>query len=268
MNLRYVMYVWLLVVSAAYLTDGQAEDRQPEYQFGPGDIVRIQVYQNPELNLETRVTENGTITFPLIGRVKIGGMTIAAGEQTIAAALKAGGFVKQPQVIVLPTLIRSNQISVLGQVGHPGRYPLETFNTRLSEMIAIAGGVSATGAEIAVVTGTRDGKPFQKEIDISSIFLENRVQDDLMLGGGDVIYVQRMPVFYIYGEVQKPGSYRIERGMTIRQALAQGGGPTIRGTERRLSLFRRSGKGEIDKSPNLSNLIWPDDVLFVGESLF
>ena len=230
--------------------------------------MRIQVYQNPDLTLETRITENGTITFPMIGVVKIGGMTVATAEATIANALKTGGFVKQPQVTVVPTQIRSNQISVLGQVGHPGRFPLETFNTRLSEMIAIAGGITAAGADIAILTGVRDAKPFRKEIDIAAMFLDNKLQDDLFVVGGDVIYVHRMPMFYIYGEVQRPGSYRVERGMTIRQAIAQGGGPTIRGTERRLSLFRRNGNSATETSPNLNNPVRPDDVVYVGESLF
>ena len=268
MILRYfvIAFVWFATIVSA--THAQAQGKQPEYQFGPGDIIRIQVYQNPDLSMETRVTENGTITFPLIGLVKLGGMTVAAGEQTIAAALKAGGYIKQPQVTIVPTQIRSSQISVLGQVAHPGRFLIETFNTRLSELIAIAGGISATGADIAILTGTRDGIPFRKEVDVSSIFLENKLQDDVIVAGGDVIYVHRMPMFYIYGEVQRPGSYRLERGMTIRQALAQGGGPTIRGTEKRLTLFRRSGNSVNETSPNLSSLVRPDDVLYIGESLF
>ena len=268
MNFQKMFSKMLIVLASVFALCAHAQNRQPEYPIGPGDTIRILVYQNPDLTLETRVTENGTITFPLIGVVRIGGMTIAAAETTIANALKAGGFIKQPQVTVVPTQIRSNQISVLGQVGHPGRFPLETFNTRLSEMIAIAGGISLTGADVAVLTGMRDGKPFRAEIDIATMFLDNKLQEDLIVAGGDVIYVHRMPMFYIYGEVQRPGSYRVERGMTIRQALAQGGGPTVRGTERRLTLFRRNGNNMTETSPNLNNPVRPDDVLYVGESLF
>ena len=89
------------------------------------------------------------------------------------------------------------------------------------------------------------------------------------MAGGDVIYVHRAPMFYIYGEVQRPGSYRVERGMTIRQALAQGGGPTPRGTERGLSVRRRNAEGDVETiSPNLNDPVRPDDVLHVRESLF
>jgi len=259
----------LLVLGAAFATSARAQDTQPEYQLGPGDTIRIQVYQNPDLTLETRVTESGNITFPLIGAAKVGGLSIAAAEQRIARALQSGAFIKQPQVNILLLQNRGNQVSVLGQVGKPGRYPLETSNTRLSEMLAIAGGIAPAGADVVILAGTRDGKPFQREIDIANIFLGNRLQDDFVVVGGDVIYVHRAPTFYIYGEVQKAGSYRVERDMTIRQALALGGGLSPRGTERGLSIHRRGADGAIETvSPNLSDRVRPDDVLHVRESLF
>ncbi|MGH8769279.1 MAG: polysaccharide biosynthesis/export family protein, partial [Burkholderiales bacterium] len=142
MNLSRLIPFLMLVLSATFSLGIQAQDKQPEYRFGPGDTVRIQVYQNPDLTLETRVTENGTITFPLIGNVKIGGLTVAAAEVAIADALRLGGYIKQPQVTVMPVLIRSTQVSVLGQVNRPGRYPLETLNINVSEVLAIAGGIA------------------------------------------------------------------------------------------------------------------------------
>jgi len=246
-----------------------AQTAQPEYALGKGDNIRIVVFQNPDLTVETRVTENDTISYPLVGTVKIGGLTIPAAEQIIAKALNDGGFIQKPQVNIQLLQNRGNQVSVIGLVGRPGRYPLETFNTRLSEMIAIAGGIAPTGADVAILTGVRNGAPFRKEIDIPSMFLENNLQNDIVVVGGDVIYVHRMPVFYIYGETQRPGSSRIERGMTVRQALAQSGGLTVRGTERRPKLFRRGADGKVQTlSPALDDLVQPDDVYFITESLF
>jgi polysaccharide export outer membrane protein len=269
MNIRRWLPRLLLVLGAAVATGARAQDTQPEYQLGPGDTIRIQVFQNPDLTLETRVTENGIITFPLVGAAKVGGLSIAAAEQRIARALQSGGFIKQPQVNILLLQSRGNQVSVLGQVGKPGRYPLETSNTRLSEMLAIAGGIGLGGADVAVITGTRGGTPFRREIDIASLFLKATPQDDLVVAGGDVIYIHRAPTFYIYGEVQKPGSYRVERGMTIRQALAQGGGLSPRGTERGLSVYRRDADGAIETlTPSLNDLVQPGDVFHVRESLF
>ena len=256
--------LWLFAAAAA----AQAQERL-EYRLGAGDNIRITVFQNPDLTLETRVSEDGTIGYPLIGTVKVGGMTVAAAERAIAKALRDGKFIDQPQVSILPLTIRSSQVTVLGQVGRPGRYPLETFNTKISEMIAIAGGISSTGADMVILTGQRDGKPYRREIDISSLFLHNKLAGDVTVSGGDVIFVDRAPLFYIYGEVQRPGSYRIERNMTLRHALVQGGGPTARGTERGLRVHRRGADDRVSiLTPGLNDFVYPEDILFVQESTF
>lgn len=259
----------LFMLAAGFGHCLQAQDTSPEYRIGPGDSIRITVYQNPDLTLETRVSENGAINYPLLGAVRIGGMAIASAEMTIAKALQAGNFIQKPQVNIQLLHYRGSQVSVLGQVSRPGRYPLETFNTRLSEMLATAGGITPAGADVVTVTGTRSGKPFRTIIDISNLSQRSQLQDDIVVTGGDVIYVDRAPMFYIHGEVQRPGSYRVERGMTVRQALVQGGGLTPRGTERGLRLYRRGANGAVETlSPDMNDLVRPDDVYQVRESLF
>jgi polysaccharide export outer membrane protein len=259
----------LLLIAAALAFCVHAQSAPAEYALGPGDQIRITVFDNPNLTLETRVSEEGTITYPMIGTVKVGGLTVSLAQQRIAKALEDGNFIMQPQVNILPVQIRSNQVSVLGLVNHAGRFPLETFNTRVSEMIAIAGGISPTGADIVILTGRREGNPYRKEIDIPSLFLDRKTDADVIVMGGDTLYVHRAPMFYIYGEAQRPGSYRIERGMTVRQALVQAGGPTQRGTERSLRMYRRGADNQVQSStPSLNDPVEPDDVLYVGESLF
>jgi polysaccharide export outer membrane protein len=137
-------------------------------------------------------------------------------------------------------------------------------------MIAIAGGVAIAGGDLAILTGERAGKPFRKEIDIARLFGEKGHAEDIAVAGGDVIYVERAPSVYVYGEVNRPGAYRVERGMTLRQALARGGGPTQRGSERNLKLHRRGANGEVQviASPKLDAPVKPEDVLHVGESVF
>jgi polysaccharide biosynthesis/export protein len=240
-----------------------------DYKLGPGDQIRVLVFQNPDLTLDTRVSEGGSITYPLIGSVQIGGLSIDAAEKRIAKGLKDGGFVQQPQVNIVLIQVRGNQVSVLGQVNKPGRFPLETFNTRVSEMLAMAGGQIQTGSDIVIVVGIRDGKPFRKEIDIPAIYVDGKQGEDIVVEGGDVMYVHRAPVFYIYGEAQRPGSYRIERGMTVQQALALGGGPTVRGTEYFIRLHRRKADGLFERlRPDWHDLIQADDVIYVRDSLF
>lgn len=261
------LFTLLLVFCSTWSHFAHAEDQASDYRLGEGDNIRISVFQNPDLMLETRVSENGAVTFPLVGIVKIGGMTIASAEQTIAEALDTGGYIKQPQVSILLLKNLGNQVSILGQVTRPGRFPLETFNTRLSEILAMAGGVAPDGADTVIVTGVRDGKPFHKEVDVAGMFLNNNFESDLIVAGGDVIYVARQPMFYVYGEVQRPGSFRVERNMTVRQALAQSGGPTARGTERDINVYRRGADGK-KTGVKLDDRVLADDVLYVGESFF
>jgi polysaccharide export outer membrane protein len=240
-----------------------------EYQLGAGDQIKVSVFQNPDLTLETRVGEDGYITYPLVGRVRVGGMTVAAAERTLAQALEKGKFLQKPQVNIAPLQMRSMQVSVLGEVRDPGRFALQTVNTRLSELLAMAGGIGPTGADVAIITGQRAGKPFRKEIDIPALFVSKGTDQDIPVVAGDVIYVQRAPMFYIYGEVQAPGAYKIQREMTVRQALAQGGGLTPRGSERRLELHRRDEEGKLKViKPKLDEPVQPNDVLQVRESLF
>src|SRR6266513_5305182 len=116
MRLRSLPGAALLILAAILAVGARAQDKLPEYRLGPGDSIRISVFDNPNLTLETRVGENGIITYPLIGRVRIGGITIPLAEQTIAKALTDGNFIKQPQVSILSLQMRSNQVSVLGLV--------------------------------------------------------------------------------------------------------------------------------------------------------
>lgn len=240
-----------------------------DYKLGAGDQIRVQVYQNPDLTVETRVSEQGTINYPLIGAIDLGGTTIGEAEKKIASALRSGNYLKQPQVNIVLLQVRGNQVAVLGQVQKPGRFPLETTNTRVSDLLAAAGGVTPMGDDTLIVTGTRNAQPFRKVIDIPGLFLNSRGQDDILVQGGDTIFVNKAPVYYIYGEAQRPGPYRIERGMTVQQAVAQGGGPTARGSLNRLRLTRVGPDGrQVETDARLSDPVLPNDVIFVRESLF
>jgi polysaccharide biosynthesis/export protein len=229
----------------------------------------VQVFQSPDLTVEARVSENGSISYPLIGAVNLGGLNIGQAEQRIADGLRKGGFLKAPQVNINLLQVRGSQVAVLGQVQKPGRFPLETSNVRASEMLAAAGGVTPLGDDALVITGTRKGQQFRKVIDIPSMFSGARPDDDIVLQAGDTLFVNRAPVFYIYGEAQKPGPYRVERGMTVMQALAAGGGPTPRGSQNRLQLNRPGPNGQVVQMvPKLTDLVQPNDVIYVRESLF
>jgi polysaccharide export outer membrane protein len=250
-------------------TTPPAAAQAPEYRLGGGDVLRITVYQNPDLTLDTRVTEAGIVSYPLLGNLKLGGQTVTAAEKLISDGLRNGNFVKQPQVSIVVTQVRGNQASVLGMVNRPGRYPIEVAGMRLSDLLATAGGTAVGGADTLVVTGIREGRPFRAEIDLPALFADTNRTQDILIQNGDTIWVDRQPQVYIYGEVQRPGPLRLERGMTLMQALAAGGGLTQRGTERGIKVHRRNGDGQVQVlQPAMQERMRDGDVVFVRESLF
>ena len=226
-------------------------------KLGIGDAIRVTVFQQPDLTTEVRINERGVIAMPLIGEVKVTGQSQAEAAAHIAAKLKDGKYLKDPQVQVALTTVRSRQVSVLGAVARPGRYPLDDTSSQLSDVIAAAGGITPAGADTVVVI--RDGK-------------EERVPllgKSYPLKGGETINVERAPVFYIYGEVARSGAYRVEPNMTVMQAIAAGGGITPRGSDRRMKLRRPGADGKlIETDAGLRDTVKADDVIFVREALF
>jgi polysaccharide export outer membrane protein len=271
---RHVLLMLTLCCGVAFAQTSPpgigASAPKAEALLGAGDVVKITVYQNPDLTVDgARISETNQINFPLVGNVVIGGLTASAAEQKIAKLLRDGGFVLRPQVTIQVGQIRSAVISILGQVGKPGRYPIETVGAKVSEMIAAAGGVVPGGADVVTLVGTRNGKPIKLDIDLPAILQSGKAELDLEVQNGDVIYADRAPTAYIYGEVQRPGQFKLERGMTLMQALAQAGGLTARGTQRGIKVHRRDANGAVEIiSLDLNDPVARDDVIYVKESLF
>ena len=263
------LYKVLLTLGAlVFSTLGQAA---PDlYRIGPGDVIRITVYQSPDLSLETRISENGAISYPLLGQVTLGGMTVSAAEAHLAEALRKGDLVKNPQVMMAVVLVRANQVNVLGQVGKPGRDSLDLAGIRLTEILAQAGGIaSGSGSDTVVIVGERAGKPFRQEVNLPKIFTAGGRADDIVLAPGDSIWVDRAPQIYVHGEVQRPGMMRLERGLTVQQAVAAGGGVTQRGTLKGLKIVRRAADGTVQTiEPAMDDTLKDGDVMYVRESLF
>jgi polysaccharide export outer membrane protein len=236
--------------------------------LGAGDVLKISVYGSPDLALETRVSEAGEITFPLVGNVALGGLSVSAAEKKLGGLLEGGGFLRKAQVNIIVTSLQSQQVSVLGQVNRPGRYPLEGKRS-VMDILAMAGGIAGDGSETVSLIRKRNGQSTKEEIDIVAMVRDANLNRDFDLAGNDVIYVERAPRFYIYGEVQRPGAFRLERSMTVLQALSVGGGLTARGTERAMRIKRRDADGKIQViTAKHDDLLQVDDVVYVQESLF
>lgn len=213
---KIVMSLLVLILSV-WSGGAGAED----VLLGPSDVLKISVYDNPDLSLETRVSQTGTISFPLIGEVKVGGLATSAAEQKIAELLKSGGFVLKPQVNILVTVLQSQMVSLLGQVVKPGRYPIDGKHGLL-DILALAGGIGPDGGDTVYLIRNRNGQSKKEVIDLIDMVRSGDMNRNLDLLTDDVVFVERAPKFYIYGEVQKPGSYRLERNMTVLQVLEIG----------------------------------------------
>lgn len=239
------------------------------YKLGPGDVVKITIYNQPDLATEAQLTDTGKITFPLIGEVQIGGLEKSAAETAIGDRLRDGGFIKQPQVNLLVTQYRSQQVSVLGHVNKPGKYPIDSVS-HVTDLLSQAGGVAQDGADFAtLIKRNEDGAVRKQEIDLIKLFDSREMSQNFEVKDGDILFVGRAPVFYIYGEVQRPGAYRLERGMTVMQAISLGGGLTPRGTQRGLHINRKDETGKVqDYDAEINTIVRENDVIRVRQSLF
>jgi len=257
-------YFSALVMSLAISNSALGSDAA----LGPGDVLKISVLNNPDLTLETKVDESGNITFPLIGVVPLGGLSPADAEKKMDDMLTNGGFLKKAEVHISVSLLQSQQVSVLGQVNKPGRYPIDGKHS-VTDVLAEAGGVTPDGSDSVTVIRERNGKSIKEVIDLADMMRSADMKKNYELTAGDVVFVERAPKFYIYGQVQHPGGYRLERNMTVLQALSTGGGLSPRGTERGIRIKRRDTHGDLQIFEAKSDEpLQADDIVYIKESWF
>lgn len=164
--------------------------------------------------------------------------------------------------------VGGREVSVLGQVGRPGKYSITGGVRTVLDFLSQAGGVAPGGSDTVVVMTKRDGVQLKQEIDVDLMFKTGDTAANIDLADGDSIYVPRAPVFYVYGEVQRSGSFRLERNMTVAQALSVGGGLTGRGTESGMKIKRQIGKELKVIEAHAADELLAGDILYVRESLF
>jgi polysaccharide export outer membrane protein len=238
-------------------------------QLGPGDSIRITVFQNPNLTTEARISARGLIWFPLIGDVEMAGLTQAEAVATISEKLKKGRFLVDPQVSISVLQVRSRQVSVIGQVQRPGRYALEEGTARLTDILALAGGVTPDGHNVVSIIGGSEGEASRRDIDLSRLYQNSNPAGNIELQGGETVIVERAPVFYIYGQVQRAGAYRLAEKLNVMQAVSLAGGVAPRGTERGIRIHRQADTGGVeDIGATLSDSVHANDVIRVPERLF
>lgn len=264
--------LWALIWSICCLTAHAAQPRTDAaphiIQLGPGDSVSIQVYGQPDMATTVYVSDDGTIPVPLAGPVQIAGLSPSEASKRIEKALKDGMFLVDPHVTLTVTVSRSQRVSVLGQVGKPGLYPIES-NTTIFDLLAMAGGALDTSSEEIFLLRTDASGTLQRyPINLKGLDSSKNAIPDQALRGGDSILVPRAEQFYIYGEVTSPNKYRVEPDMTVIQAIARAGGVTSRGSERRVDIKRLVDGKYVNVKAKLNDAVKADDVIHVKESIF
>lgn len=252
--------LWLLSMCI-----GCAVTQAGDYQLGAGDLLKISAFGYPDLAADVRISQSGSITFPLVGTMLVAGMNTQAVEALLGKRLEDGGFIKRAQISVMVMEYQSQKVAVMGQVAKPGQYFLKT-TTRVLDLLAEAGGVvmGVAGDRATLVRG--DGSRLM--IDLLELLEGDPTQNPVVVDG-DTVNVPRASQFYIYGEVQQPGVYRLERNMTVSRAITAGGGLTAKGSERRTIIKRRDLTGREQKlSADNYDQLQADDVLYVKQSLF
>lgn len=243
---------------------------QDAYEIGTGDRISISVYGQEDMNTDTEVSADGTITMALIGRVDIAGMTPPEVSRLLEARLENEGYLRNANVNVVVEEYRSNTVSVLGHVSEPGKIALEGPTT-LTEVLAIAGGISSGGGErLVLIRDGDDGKQVRHEYYLSEL-LDRKAGNDapVRVRKGDTLFVPRAEQFYIHGQVQKPGTYPLDRSLNVMQALSVSGGFNPRAKTSGVVLYRKKPDGTVQTlDVDMSDPIRDGDVLFVKESLF
>jgi len=265
---RLVIAVFILLLFSPALVLA----KPPHVVIQALDSLQITVHGHNELKTVTRVSENGEILFPYIGKVKIAGLSPISASQKIAYLLRKKKILKKPNISILLLKTMTNEITILGEVHRPGKYSLTNYNvSNILDIIALAGGRLPLASNNAIII-KHTNPPKRIKVNIDQLvqeecpcFINNQLYK---ISPGDTIYIPKQEVFYIYGHVVKPGAYAYKRGMIAAQAIAIGGGVREKGTLRGLSLERKNAKGELEHhSINLADPLYPNDIIFVEESI-
>ena len=248
--------------------DAAAEntDVPAAYLLGGRDLIEIRVFEHPELSLQARVEADQSVLLPIVGKVFIGGISEQDAAKIIETAYIAGGVVRNAAVTVRVVEFASKRVSVLGFVGSPGTYTLDRPST-VADLLARAGGPTPDGADYLVFTNydTETGKSERIRLEVQDILGLSDAAQNMTVDEGDILFVPKADVFYIYGEVKQAGVFRLYPGITVEQALATAGGVTELG--KASSIRRRNEDGKM-KKVELTEVVRSGDVLHVPQRIF
>ena len=254
----------LIFLAVPFTAHGQTADSG--YQIGPGDVLKISVYDHPDLSTVVRVDDQGRIAFPLVGQVEIAGQTAAAAAQIVTARLN-GDYVVNPQVSLFVEEFRSQKVVVIGEVMRPGVYEL-SGPTTLLELVSKAGGLTRLAGRSATIHRT-SGQENTFTINVGEALDSGKGTADVRLLDGDTVTIAKAGVVYVTGQVNRPAAYSIEPDMTVIKAVTLAGGFTQLAAEGRIKIIRKvDGNEQVLNRVTLHDKLQAEDVMVVPESFF
>src|SRR5689334_4283314 len=265
--------LWMSVVSAQSPVSAATD-----YVIGPQDVLTITSYDQADMSGKFTVEADGTFTFPMIGRVKAGGLTLRGLEAAIKAQLKDEGYFRNPQITVAVDTYKSQKVFIVGEVRTPGTYPL-SGNMNLVEALARAGSTlpTASGEAVIVHAGDSTGGPTFPSADNAEDIVRVDLRDlqngtftqNTLLRDGDTIFVPKAESVYVFGQVKNPGAYALQqRNTSVLQALSLAGGVTDRGSTGRIKIMRVVDGEKKEIKVKLTDVVLPGDTIIVAERFF
>ncbi|MCF6151596.1 MAG: hypothetical protein E3K38_04755 [Candidatus Kuenenia stuttgartiensis] len=274
--LKWLFAVLISIVCCLFLipAHGFSGEGNGEYRVRPGDMIRISVLENEDIQSRMPVANDGAISFPYLGNINVGGMTLEEIKNTVTDGLSAG-YIKYPVVSVTLESSESPQFFVYGEVQNPGKFILDE-NTTVLMALSQAGGVTPDGLYGSIKLRRKQTE--KTEYEEISVNLKDE-NGDLSVKDEDIVIVERNKIFYVCGKIGRPGRYTLEHNMTVIKAISLAGGITSEGLYGDVLIRRQnkdSGeyedieinlKGYTEAGALTGNLqIMPDDVITVGEN--
>jgi len=287
-RLKVATFLAGLVLSVMLPSEGRAQSapdtasRQPvspgsvirrDYRIGPGDILQVDVAGEPELRRKVKVMEQGTIRLPFIDR----DIMIAGLSEVEAATLLRQSYtsvLKDPQVTIFVEEYHARMASIAGAVNQPKQIAL-TREIRLYDLISLAGGVNDKAGTVAQLIHTQPEDSLEV-IDLRDLI--RRPELNRVIQDGDFVNIPEVGIFYVTGNVNRPGSFPLKESVKLTQAIAMAGGIMPDSKKREVKLVRSADASqtvtteilidltEIERSPAKDPLLRPYDVVMVPES--
>jgi polysaccharide export outer membrane protein len=263
------------MLAAAAAAQDPSKGERTNYVVGPGDVLTVHVFYEPQLSGSFRVENDGQFGYPFLGRVDAGGKTVGAIATLIKDRL-SDGYLRNPQVTVDVEQFRSQSVFVMGEVRTPGKYILSGSITLLDALAQAGSPTPAAGAEILILhptTGTAEGPtlPNQRDAEVMRVNMreieDGRLSRNMTIRDGDTIFVPKAERFFVIGMVRNPGAYVLERNTTVLQAISTAGGISERGSNRGLKIVRivANKRTEFDAKP--TDIVQPSDTIVVRQRL-